>query len=246
MNISEALDLRRGDTVTVVGGGGKTTIILKLAEELAKAGNKIVVTTTVKMYPPEALKIILSQDTRDLNAAVELQLNSSNCVVVGERVNQAGKLTGLAEESLQQVRSIAGLDYLLIEGDGAKGKPFKAPRAHEPVIPEFTTVVLVVIGVECLGQPLSGEYFHAVEQIKLLTGLEMGEIVTARAIQRIMLHRLGYQKNVPGSARWIVFINKVESQKDLNKAVSLAAQLEAPGVNKVIIGAAGNSPPIIY
>lgn len=166
MKISEALDLHKGDTVTAVGGGGKTTIIIKLAEELAGVGYKVAITTTVKMYLPESLMVVLSGEETDLKVAVESQLGLFNCVVVGGEVNKEGKLTALTENELAQIRSITKLDYLLIEGDGSKGKPFKAPRCHEPVVPEFSTLVLVVIGAECIDQPLSEKYFHALEQIK--------------------------------------------------------------------------------
>ena len=46
-----------------------------------------------------------------------------------------------------------------MEGDGAKGKSFKAPREYEPVIPIETTLVIPVLGVDALGQPLDEAHF---------------------------------------------------------------------------------------
>ena len=54
LSLSEALslDLHRECIITIVGAGGKTTLMFRLADELAKSGLRVVVTTTVKIYRP--------------------------------------------------------------------------------------------------------------------------------------------------------------------------------------------------
>ncbi len=49
---------------------------------------------------------------------------------------------------------------MIIEADGARKLPIKAPAEHEPVIPEFVNTVITVIGLSGLGKPLTEEWVH--------------------------------------------------------------------------------------
>ncbi len=52
MQLKEALGLRDGEMVSLIGAGGKTTTLLQLAKELRDAGKKVLVTTTTKIFKP--------------------------------------------------------------------------------------------------------------------------------------------------------------------------------------------------
>ena len=53
------LDLVKKDIISFVGAGGKTTMMFKLAEEL-RLNNKVLVTTTTKIYVPLKRHMTLS------------------------------------------------------------------------------------------------------------------------------------------------------------------------------------------
>ena len=42
MNLSKALSIRPGDVVALIGAGGKTTAAMRLANEIAAAGGRVV------------------------------------------------------------------------------------------------------------------------------------------------------------------------------------------------------------
>ena len=52
--------------------------------------------------------------------------------------------------SIGDLESLA--DYVLVEADGAKRFPLKAPAAHEPVIPDETRLVIAVAGLSGVGK----------------------------------------------------------------------------------------------
>jgi probable selenium-dependent hydroxylase accessory protein YqeC len=52
MTLKEALDIRPGEVISLVGGGGKTTLMFALARELAFGDGCVVTTTTTKILEP--------------------------------------------------------------------------------------------------------------------------------------------------------------------------------------------------
>ena len=73
MLIKDALRIRRGDVVTLVGGGGKTTLMFRLAEELTAAGMTVVTTMTTKIFVGQMERApahLLLEDERSLFAAL--------------------------------------------------------------------------------------------------------------------------------------------------------------------------------
>ena len=68
------------------------------------------------------------------------------------------KLKGVDPVIVDPMRSLA--DCVLVEADGARSRSLKAPADHEPVIPEFTTLTIVVVGLDVLDQRLDSESVH--------------------------------------------------------------------------------------
>lgn len=248
--ISRALNIGLKDIVVLVGGGGKTTIISRLNKELLGSGFKIVITTTTKMYPPLSNDsdsgLVIIDSTTDWQLDLIKVASVNGYVYIAKGFSPEGKMTGLSALEVQEIWKLNCADILLIEGDGARGRAFKAPRMHEPAIPGIATIVVPVVGVDCIGKPLSEEFFHAPGQVGALTGLCLGEIVSESDVARVLMHTGGYRKGLPPNARWVPFINKVESKADEIKALNLARILIEGGTEKVLIGAAGHNKPIQF
>lgn len=246
MLISKALDLRRGEVITFVGGGGKTTCMYRLAQELKSAGKKIVVTTTTKIILPhkgQVEKTVLSADETQLYQEVKRELKYHDLLAAGTGITPEGKMREVSPDFITKLKHLR-IDYILIEGDGAAGKPFKAPAAYEPVIAEATTLVIPVVGIDGLGYPLDKMHVHRPEQINRLTGLPLGQVISEHTVTKVFTHPEGYQKGVPAHARWIPLINKVEDEKSLAAAVRLGQQLVWGGAEKVLLGAVATADPI--
>lgn len=244
-SISEALDLNGKEMVVLVGGGGKTTILNRLTAEALTQNKKAVITTTTKMYPPANCPVSsFVQHGKGCLNSIAAKVESRGRAVVGREINAENKIVGLPARAVDEIYTAVGTDILLVEGDGARGKPFKAPRQHEPVIPEKATVVIPVVGAECMGKPLTEQHFHAVGKIMELTGVEYGAMIAGKEIAEILLHSKGYMKGVPGAARWIPFINKIDQTDNRRSVLNLAHRLKDAGTEKVIIGSAIGVTPV--
>jgi molybdenum cofactor cytidylyltransferase len=134
---------------------------------------------------------------------------------------------------------------LIIEADGSRRLPFKAPAAHEPVVPPSTTILIPVVGIDVLGQALDAEHVHRPQIVAELAGASLGGPVTPEIVAAVIAHPAGGAKDLPPGARLVPFLNKVESEERLNAAHTLARLLLAYElVDSVIIGAAEAAEPV--
>jgi probable selenium-dependent hydroxylase accessory protein YqeC len=189
------------------------------------------------MYFPRARRVVAGSGPA-MAGRIRKELSGElPLVVAGSGTGEDGKLLGV-EKDLAGRFLEAGADLVVAEADGSAGRPFKAPREGEPVIPEDATAVIAVVGIDCLGRPLSPRYVHRPEVVAGLTGTGLGGTVTVSTVAGVFLHPRGYRKDVPPGARWIPFINKVETDEDRRLAVELAEMLGRGGAGRVIIGSA--------
>jgi probable selenium-dependent hydroxylase accessory protein YqeC len=207
-NLSEALQIPRGVTA-FVGGGGKTTAIARLARELS-ANGRVLVATTTRVYPPE-LPILIDPDKDALREAFRRHAIVAVGSACGEKLGPPENLPALCVLS----------DYALIEADGSKGLPLKAPAAHEPVIPESARMVVALAGVDGIGRPISA--VHRSELYAALVEKPLDALVTPEDVAKALLHPDGQRKGV--SCPWRVLLNKADDGERLALARVTAARI---------------------
>ncbi|MBI2305539.1 MAG: putative selenium-dependent hydroxylase accessory protein YqeC [Chloroflexi bacterium] len=248
MLLWQAFQIRDGDVVALVGAGGKTTAMYRLARELVAEGKGVVVTTTTRIYPPtgEQASLLLVEAERDeLVRRVARWAGRPGVVAVASGYDEIGKLVGVPDEWVSALKDVVGVANVVVEADGAAGRPFKAPRAYEPVIPSCATLVVPVVGVEVVGCPLTAEMVHRPEEVSRLTGLLPGEVVTAEVVAQVMLYPLGNVKGAPPSARIVPLVNKVEDASALETARQVAKCLLALGMDRVVVGRVAREVPVV-
>ena len=132
-------------------------------------------------------------------------------LVTGEIKND--RTSPVSENNLLWLRDKAKdcASPLLIEADGSRQKPLKAPDTHEPPIPNFTDTVIVAAGLSALGKPLNAEHVHRAEIFSQLSGLPMNQPVTSEAVLQALTHPQGGLKNIPQSARRIALLNQADT-----------------------------------
>ncbi len=211
MTLAEALQIPRGVTA-FVGGGGKTTAIARLARELSALG-RVLVATTTRIYPPD-FPVLIDPDEGALREA----FRHHAIVAVGSACE--AKLG--PPENLEALCALS--DYALIEADGARGLPLKAPAAHEPVIPADARLVVAVAGVDGIGQPVSAA--HRPELYAALTGKPLHALVTPEDVAKALLHPDGQRKGV--NCPWRVLLGKADDEERL--ALARACAKKIPGV----------------
>ena len=131
------LDRDHREILSLTGGGGKTTVIRRLQKECMERHifHGIATTTHMQYEKNESFLGIPS-----LESFLRIY-EKYGTVWMGEPVSEE-KMAGLPEEFLRQV--IHAGAWLLLEADGAKCLPVKAPEEHEPVIlPETNRVIQV-------------------------------------------------------------------------------------------------------
>jgi probable selenium-dependent hydroxylase accessory protein YqeC len=236
-----ALGLGPKEHVAVVGGGGKSTLCFALAEALGLNGARVISTTTTKVRQKEANAfprlVLYASDGPGLEA-VNKGLDEVGNVFLGQQLLENGKVDGIPSTLADQLFRMPGVEYVVIEADGAAGRPLKAPAAHEPVIPDSVTTVIALMGLKALGKPLGADTVFRLALFKALTGLEEGDILNLEGLSRAFDGRMGLFKNTPVSARRMVFLNQLDVLPDDRAARDLARHLLSaqPFIERVILG----------
>jgi len=222
-----ALDPPKGITA-LVGGGGKTTLMLRLAQELTKGGSRVIVTTTTHIFPPEEIP---TYNPSNAEQAREM-IARNNLVCFGKPAGQ-GKLSA-PDLPMDELERLA--DYVLVEADGAKHLPLKAPAEHEPVIPPMTKMVIAVAGLDGVGQTIQKAAFRPALFAKLCGKSEL-EIVSAQDIARVLTHPQGLRKNVTCDMRFAVMLNKADNDTMRGIALEIVRGINQQFTERVVIAA---------
>jgi len=247
MQLLQAFQIRDKEVVSFVGGGGKTTAMFRLAEELVAQGKRVVTTTTTRIFasqiqlaPYHIFAESNAQAIRDPRSAIR---EHPHVLVIGA-TNQEGKAFGVDTTLIDELSALDEIDVVLVEADGSRMRPFKAPAEHEPVIPSSTTLLVPVVGMDVLGRPLDEKHVHRAEIVSTLANIPLGTVLQIEHIARVLADARGGLKNKPMNVRVIPLINKVENKELLLNARVLADELlKYEGINAVAIGAVKMTQP---
>ncbi len=222
--LSELLPLRPGMVVALVGAGGKTTTMFRLAAELAVQGKRVITTTTTHIFLPDVAQteaLVLAPTRPLLLEKASTALAAHTHITIATEPTPEGKLRGLPAEWVTDLRTLPGVEAILVEADGAKGRMIKAPAAHEPVIPASADLVLLLTSMAALGQSLSETLVHRIEQVTAVTGLAPGETITPHALATLAISDHGLLKNIPPAAGAILVLTHTDQQR-LQEAQTVA------------------------
>lgn len=228
MTLSECLGItkKRGLTA-IVGGGGKTTLMYKLADEISAEGRSVLVSTTTKIMNPRG-KYSVYYDTSKLSDG----LSSGKVACLGIPAS-GGKLSNPGEEALKIAAGFC--DRILVEADGAKGFPVKAPAAHEPVIPDWSDTVIAVSGLDAIGKPLNETCFRS-ELVCAMFGVSPDTVLTPDLLVQLILSENGQKKGLPETAFFSVLLNKADNENRILLGIEMAKRIRdmIPGTRVVI------------
>ncbi len=237
-----ALALGLGEHVALVGGGGKTTLLFSLAEALCGEGRRVVSGTTTKVRLSEsrpALKNVFLSSDPDWERSLRAGLDTHGHVFFGNEILPTGKVTGIARSLADTLWRKPWIDHLILEADGAAGRPVKAPASHEPVIPASATMVIALLGLDALGAPFDEEHVFRMDRFEKITGIKPGENLTPGVLSRVFEGREGLFKGTPPTARRVVFLNKldvVQDDRDVRLLREYILDSTEAGVSQVITG----------
>jgi probable selenium-dependent hydroxylase accessory protein YqeC len=250
-SLTEALGIEAREVISLVGAGGKTTLMFRLAKELSLRGKKVVTTTTTKILEPasgETGSLFVDSDEERIKEFVRGHLDQYDHITIARERLESGKLKGVSPNLVDELCHSQGMDaVIIIEADGAAGRPVKAPRENEPVIPTSTTLIVAILGVDGLGMKLSEENVFQPERVSKITGVPMGERLTDEAMAILVTHPEGVFKGSPSSSRVVVFLNKVDIPNGVVKAKSIADKILSKKhrqIERIVFGQLRNESPV--
>ena len=199
-DVAEALGLGDHEFVSLVGGGGKTTVLFALGAQLS---GTVVLTTTTKMGSDRTagLEPLLAPSDERLrrelwDRRVALAWHAvSDHKALGVEAHVCDRWFGLA-------------DHVVVEADGSRRMPFKAPLEHEPVVPDQTTVLVACVGAAALGAVIF-EQCQRPDRVAAVAGCSAADHLTPQRLAAVLVSDQGSRKGCPPSARFAAVINQV-------------------------------------
>mgnify|MGYP002531612619 CR=1 FL=1 len=207
------IDLNKDKVITVVGAGGKTSTIFELGNELSNLNKKTIITTTTHMgFDKDFILIEKDSDTKRIKNI----LKNFFLIKVGKKESEY-KVKSLDFDLLKKIILLG--DFILIEGDGSKNLPLKAPKDNEPVIIQETDLVIGLIGFDSLDKKIE-ETCHRPELVSKLLHKNIKENINIFDLVEIIKNKNGLKKNV--NCKYKVIINKVDKLEYLDKCKKIA------------------------
>jgi molybdenum cofactor cytidylyltransferase len=153
LHIGRALRVASDTRAALVGAGGKTTALFQLARSLE---GPVLVTASTHLgawqleFADRHWIVTRPEDVIRFAGQVE-----GVTLFIGP-AGENERMQGLSSESLNAVGEMADqLGFpVLMEADGSRQHPLKAPGENEPVIPDWINLVVVTAGLSGLGSAL--------------------------------------------------------------------------------------------
>lgn len=221
-----AFGLERHRYVYIIGSGGKTTLMYALAEALARTGRRVVATTSTKIACPVACAsrdVMIESYPAKLTSLLSRRSAKIGYVIAGKTVLEGGaKIGGYSLYELDALSASGAADCWLVEGDGAAGRSLKAHQDHEPVVSTQADLVIAVVGIDCVGKPLTDEHVHRAGRFRDLLGRQCDSPITVDDVASIILHPRGYFANVGQGIDRVLYISKASDPSARVTAEQLA------------------------
>lgn len=222
-SILEVLSLREKRCIALCGAGGKTSAMFRLGRAF---GGAVLLSNTAHLAQVQgsfADRVYFAERSQDV-PGFKRGLPDGLTLITGP-VGERERTRGLSGEVFRRVLDLAVRWKVpfLVEADGARRLPLKAPAVWEPPIPEEADVVMVVAGLSGLGQPLMDAWVYRPEDFGRLANLQLGEPIHGAALAAVLMHPEGGQKNIPAGAARLVLLNQRDSltvgEPELNELI---------------------------
>jgi molybdenum cofactor cytidylyltransferase len=248
-----ALNPAAPDVVALVGGGGKSSTAFRLAAEVAAAGQRAVIAPSTRIaafqtaWAPAFIEATGAELPWDELAR---QLDRHRCCLLGGPIVGDRRL-GLEPAQIDALARRAaefGIAAITIEADGSKMRPIKAPADHEPVLPDATTHLAPVAGLDAIGAALDARTVHRPELVRQVLGLaaDAAPRLTPAQAARLLADPAGGAKGLRAALRFVPILNKADTPLRLAYGRLTAARLAEQGRSALVtrVGDAAQ-PPVV-
>jgi len=204
-NLLSALNLS-GGVVSLIGAGGKKTTMYELASLF---DGRVALTSTSHMFQYDETKVDLV--TIDRNSPLEFNLDARVVAYAGptETRNRVG---GLMPSQIETIWRKGNYGLVIIKADGARSRMIKAPADHEPLIPDFTQLVLPLTSGMVIGQSLTSLIAHRVDLLAETLDLEVGDTIKPLHLAKLISSPKGSLRGTK-NMRVVPVINMVDDAR---------------------------------
>ncbi|NLJ56549.1 MAG: putative selenium-dependent hydroxylase accessory protein YqeC [Firmicutes bacterium] len=244
--LAHNLGVKRG-IIALYGAGGKTTLLKRLARELVAAGEKVLLTTTTKIFRPAGMPAVINNDLQATKAALREKFRHHNLVALGSSLLPGNKFDSIEPGWAKELLHAGPATIIIIEADGAAHRPIKGYASFEPVLPREADLIVPIQGIDALGQTVEKKNVHRPELFARATGAPFGQPLTPLHFARSLQQMIARGRSQSPRARVVPLINKVASRPEPGLLQALAAELAPfPLVDRVLFTALEEKIPIKY
>lgn len=204
-NLLSALELS-GGVVSLVGAGGKKTTMYELASLF---DGRVALTSTSHMFEYDEGQVDLVMI--DKNAPLEFNLDARVVAYAG-LTDTPYRVGGLMPSQIEDIWRKGEYDLVVIKADGARSRMIKAPADHEPLIPEFTELVLPLTSGLVIGQPLTSLIAHRVDLLTETLDIGVGDIIKPLHLAKLISSPKGSLRGTK-DIRVVPVINMVDDSR---------------------------------
>ncbi|AUG47686.1 dehydrogenase [Haloarcula taiwanensis] len=236
MDIVDALDGRHG-TTCFVGAGGKKTTMATLAARLEQA----VVTATVRIpiFDGWVADVVVTESPR---SAIDTASAWPLGVVPAQE--RPDRYRGYDPETVADLADIAS--PILVKADGARMREFKAPSDREPQLPATASTVVPIASAHVVGEPLTDDIVHRVDEVATITGRAPGDEIRPRDVAAVLASGRGGLKDVPADATAIPLLNMVDDERLETNARAVAEAIhDRADVPRVVLAEMRADDPLV-
>lgn len=203
---------KKKNQVAWAGSGGKSTLMFTIANQFF---NNALISTSTHLGIEERELVADKIDLFDSPVEVFLQrpkLTENLLVYKGVEEPEHLKLNAPQEDELELLSKWCEKNSspFFIEADGSKRTPIKAPDTHEPAIPSWVDTVCVVAGLGSLGKVINEETVFRFPIFNKITHANVGEVLTLDHLFTYLTNSKGGLKNIPLSAKKILFLHQAD------------------------------------
>ena len=207
----------KGHVVSLTGAGGKTSLMYWMAGTCCEMGMRVLVTTSTHIVQPE------NAIYAETMVQVQQLWSDGKIAVIGTGQGN-GKLSAPPQSLLEETMKAA--EIVLIEADGSRQLPCKAPGDREPVLLPECDIIVGVLGLSALGKSVGKTCFRPERALQVCgQGMAMMRKITETDLAKLFFSERGLRKLLRGRQYYPV-INQCDDEEKLMQAGKIAKQLE--------------------
>jgi len=215
----------RGCCIAIIGGGGKTSLLHRLGDELAFFYNKVLISSVTRSAKHGDQKVYFRDDLDKYDQELLFKDNNPLCLMNGKY--GPNKFSGFEVDYLKELWQKS--DLCIFECDGARNLPLKVHDDKDPIVPDYSSHVIIVVGADVVNTSVRDGMVHRPDMFCEKWNICDSENLSVEKISEIVTSEKGYLSRIKHKTELCYFVNKADyfpaEAKEL--AIAISAKTKA-------------------